>query len=224
MNRGVWQALGVVPYPISLGIQCRLAEERARGIRPDTLLLLEHPPTITLGRRGGQEDLLWDGERLARAGIAVERVGRGGRATYHGPGQLIGYAITRLSSHGRGVRRFVSKLEALLLDVAESFHVEASLRAGHPGLWVGERKLASIGIEVRQGISRHGFALNVDVDTRPFAAIVPCGVPGLEITDLTLQAGSRISVEMAARQVLAAWRWRFGEIEEEAANGLDAAG
>jgi lipoyl(octanoyl) transferase len=220
----VWQALGVVPYPIGLGIQRRVAEERAAGLRPDTLLLLEHPPTITLGRQAGDEDVLWDAERLARAGIGVERVGRGGRATYHGPGQLIGYAIARLSSQGRGVRRFVSRIEALLLDVAESFQVAASLRAGSPGLWVGRRKLASIGIEVRRGVSRHGFALNVDVDPRPFTAIVPCGMPGLEVTDLTLESGSRISIETAARQVLAAWRRRFGEIEEEAANELDAAG
>jgi lipoyl(octanoyl) transferase len=224
MYRGVWQALGVVPYPIGVGIQRRVAEERAAGLRPDTLLLLEHPPIITLGRRADEGDVLWDAESLAREGIAVERVGRGGRATYHGPGQLIGYAITRLSSQGRGVRRFVSGMEALLLDVAASFQVAASVRADHPGLWVGDRKLASIGIEVRRGVSQHGFALNVDVDPRPFAAIVPCGMPGLEVTDLTRESGLPISIAMAARQVLAAWRRRFGEIEEEAANGLDAAG
>src|SRR5262249_11741411 len=118
MYRGVWQALGVVPYPIGLEIQRRVAEERASGLRPDTLLLLEHLPIITLGRRADERDLLWDVARLAREGIVVERVARGGRATYHGPGQLIGYAITRLSSQGRAVRRFVSRLETLLLDVA----------------------------------------------------------------------------------------------------------
>ena len=224
MSRGVWQALGVVPYPIGLEIQRRVAEERAGELRPDTLLLLEHPPTITLGRRAGEEHVLWDADRLARAGIAVERVGRGGGATYHGPGQLVGYAITRLSSQGRGVRRFVSRLEALLLDVVHSFRVQASLRTGHPGIWVGDRKLASIGIEVRRGVSRHGFALNVDVDARPFAAIVPCGVPGLEVTDLTHETGSRISMETAARRVLAAWWRQFGQIEEERANGFVAAG
>ena len=225
MDGGVWQALGVVPYPIGLAIQRQLADERAAGLRSDTLLLLEHPPTITLGRRAGQEDVLWGVERLAGAGIVVERVGRGGRATYHGPGQLIGYAIARLSSHGRGVRRFVSQMEAVLLDVAQSFRRDGfACVQVTPGLWVGDRKLASIGIEVRSGISRHGFALNVDVDLRPFAAIVPCGIPGLEITDLTREAGSRITVEVAALRVLAAWRRRFGEIVEEAANGLDAAG
>jgi lipoyl(octanoyl) transferase len=151
-------------------------------------------------------------------------VGRGGRATFHGPGQLIGYSIARLSSQGRGVRRFVSGIEALLLDVARVFEVTASRRPGHPGIWVADRKLASIGIEVRRGVSRHGFALHVDVDPRPFAAIVPCGMPRLEVTDLTREAHARISIEMAARAVLAAWRLQFGEIEEEAPDGLDAAG
>jgi lipoyl(octanoyl) transferase len=224
MKGGVWHALGTVPYPTSLAIQERIAGERARGLRPDTLLLLEHPPTVTLGRRAGVEDVLWSPGRLARAGIAVERAGRGGRATYHGPGQLIGYPIVRLSSHGRGVRRFLATLEALLLDVARLFEVTATRRPGHPGIWVGDRKLASIGIEVRRGVSRHGFALNVDVDPREFEAIVPCGIPGLEVTDLTREARSRISVEMAERAVVAAWRRRFGEIEEEALDGLDAAG
>jgi lipoate-protein ligase B len=112
----------------------------------------------------------------------------------------------------------------LLLDVAASFRVNASVRADHPGLWVGHRKLASIGIEVCRGVSRHGFALNVDIDPRPFAAIVPCGMPGLEVTDLTRESGSRISIQSAAREVLAGWQRRFGHIEEEAANGLHAAG
>jgi lipoate-protein ligase B len=224
MNGGVWHALGSVPYRTGLAIQERIGAERSRGLRPDTLLLLEHPPTVTLGRRAGAEDVLWDPDRLARAGIAVERAGRGGRATYHGPGQLIGYPIVRLSSHGRGVRRFVAGLEALLLDVARLFEVMATRRSGHPGIWVGDRKLASIGIEVRRGVSRHGFALNVDVDPRAFEAIVPCGMPGLEVTDLTREARSRISIEMAARAVLAVWTLRFGKIEEETLDGLDAAG
>ena len=223
MNGAVWQALGLVAYPTGLAIQERIADERARGLRPDTLLLLEHPPTITLGRRAGAQDVLWDAECLARAGIAVERVRRGGCATYHGPGQLIGYPIACLSGQGRGVRRFVSGIETLLLDVARGFGVAGSRCVDHPGIWVGDRKLASIGIEVRRGISRHGFALNVDVDLRPFEAIVPCGMPRVEQTDLTREARSRITIERTAQAVLAAWRARFGEIEEEAPHGLEAA-
>ena len=155
------------PISDQFGDSGRLAEERARGTRPDTLLLLEHPPTITLGRRGVRKTCCGTGNvSLARASRSSASAGAAARRT-------TAPASCRLCDHpllepGRGVRRFVSKLEALLVDVSESFHVKASLRAGHPGLWVGECKLASIGIEVRQGISRHGFALNVDVDPRPF--------------------------------------------------------
>jgi len=221
MTGGNWQAFGVVPYCEGLGIQERVAAERARGNRPDTLLLLEHPPTITLGRRASEGDVLWHACDLERSGITVERVGRGGRATYHGPGQLVGYPIARLSCHGRGVRRFVAGLEGVLADVARRFGVVASARVGHPGVWVGAKKLGSIGIEIRGGVSRHGFALNVDMDLAPFQAIVPCGMPGLETTDLSREAGTKISIAAATGALLAAWQARFGILEEEAAYGCD---
>jgi lipoate-protein ligase B len=224
MSRGRWHALGVVEYRAALEIQERIANERAEGRRSDTLLLLEHPPTITLGRRATDGDVLWDVQRLARSGIAVERVGRGGRATYHGPGQLVGYPIVLLEHRGRAVRRFVAELEGLLLEISEQFGVRADIRRGHPGIWVGEKKLASIGIEVRRGVSRHGFALNVDVDLTPFAAIVPCGVPGLELTDLSRERGRALSVTAVADAVVCAWRSRFGELEEENLDGLEAVG
>jgi len=224
MNRGAWHALGVVEYTAALAIQQRVAAEREACLRPDTLLLLEHPPTITLGRRAGDADVLWDASRLGRAGIAVERVGRGGRATYHGPGQLVGYPIVLLEHGGRAVRRFVAELEELLLEVSEQFGVRAAVRPAHPGIWVGDKKLASIGIEVRRGVSRHGFALNTDVDLEPFAAIVPCGMPGLELTDLSRETGTTVSVATAADAVLRAWRSRFGEMEEENLDGFEAAG
>jgi len=220
MGRGTAHALGVVEYPTALTLQQRLADERAAELRGDTLLLLEHPPTITLGRRATDADVLWDAGRLERTGIALARVGRGGRATYHGPGQLVGYPIVRL---GRGVRRFVGDLESLLIEVAACFGVEADRRAGHPGVWIGDRKLASIGIEVRRGVTRHGFALNVDVDLEPFRAIVPCGLPGLELTDLTRETGRPVSVAAATDAVLEAWRSRFGGIEQERLDGFEAA-
>jgi lipoate-protein ligase B len=224
MKAGIWHALEVVTYRSGLAIQDRVADERARGVRPDTLLLLQHPPTITLGRRASCAEVLWDSERLGRAGITVERVGRGGRATLHVPGQLVGYVIVRLGHGGRSVRVFVEGLEALLLDVARSFGVRAENRTGHPGVWVGPRKLASIGIEVRSGISRHGFALNVDVDLAPFRSIVSCGVPDLEMTDLSREARATIPVDAAIESVVHAWRVRFGALEEEAWNELEAAG
>jgi lipoate-protein ligase B len=223
MKSGTWHALGFVSYRSGLAIQDRVADERVRNLRPDTLLLLEHPPTITLGRRASDADVLWDAERLERSRISLERVSRGGGATVHVPGQLVGYPIVRLPHGGRAVRAFIAGLEALLLDVARSFGVRAGRRPGHPGVWVGERKLASIGIEIRRGISRHGFALNVDVDPTPFRAIVACGIPGLEMTDLSSEAGARIHIAEAIDAVARAWRARFGATEEETWNELEAA-
>ena len=214
VKRCVWHSLGRVRYDTGLEIQDRVAAERIAETRPDTLLLVEHPPTITLGRRAVAEDVLWSPGDLVRHGISVARVGRGGQATYHGPGQLVGYPITRLSSGGRGVRNFVAGIEAVLIGAAGEFGVRAVQRSGHPGVWAGERKLASIGIEVRRGVSRHGFALNVDMDLSPFQAIVPCGTPGLVLTDLSRAAGGTITMEGASAAVLRAWRRVFGMIEE----------
>jgi lipoate-protein ligase B len=223
MKGGIWHALGLVSYRSGLAIQDRVADERARGLRPDTLLLLEHPPTITLGRRATGADVLWDAERLARSGIAVERVTRGGAATLHVPGQLVGYPIVALAHGGRAVRAFVCGLEALLIDVARSYGVRAERRMGCPGVWVNGRKLASIGIQVRRGISRHGFALNVDVELAPFRALVSCGMRGLEMTDLRREAGAPICVGEVFDTVARAWQAHFGTREEETSNGLEAA-
>jgi len=221
---GVWKSLGRVSYSAGLEIQERIAEERLADLRPDTLLLLEHPPTITLGRRGSPQDVLWDPERLASAGIAVERVRRGGLATYHGPGQLVGYPIMKIRHGGRGVRDFVEAIEETLGEVVRSFGLLTERRRGHPGVWLGHRKIASIGIAVQRGVSRHGFALNVGMDLVPFRSIVPCGMPGLELTDLSRATGERISLVEAERAVVGAWGRRFGGIDEEASNGFEAVG
>lgn len=219
MESGIWHAVGFVSYRGGLAVQDHIAEERELDLCPDTLLLLEHPPTVTLGRRAGDMDLLWSAERLAREGISLERVSRGGGATFHGPGQLVGYPIVRVAHHGRGVRRFVTALEEVLIDVARRFGVRATVRDGHPGIWVGERKLASIGIQVRRGVSRHGFALNVKMDLAPFRAIVPCGMPGLEMTDLSREARIEVSITAASAAVVRAWQARFGEIATKDTDG-----
>jgi len=222
VSGGIWHGLGCVSYRAGLAIQDRVADERARGIRPDTLLLLEHPPTVTLGRRGSHRDLVWSVDRLVESRIGVERAGRGGGATYHGPGQLVGYPIVRVSHQGRGVRRFVADLETLLVEASRVFEVAAERRAGRTGVWVGDRKLASIGIEVRRGISRHGFAWNVDMNLEPFQAIVPCGEPGLRLTDLSREAATKITIAAASEALLGAWRNRFGPMGEEILHELEA--
>ncbi|MGH7898303.1 MAG: lipoyl(octanoyl) transferase LipB [Candidatus Binatia bacterium] len=224
MSFGVWKTFGRVSYATGLAFQESVAGERERNLRPDTLLLLEHDPTITLGRRSTEADVLWNARELESRGIPIVRVARGGQATYHGPGQLVGYPVARLSKGGRGVREFVAALEGVLLETARRFAVAAQRRSGHPGVWVGERKLGSIGIQVRRGVSRHGFALNVAMDLEPFQAIVPCGCPGLVPIDLSRAARVRIDRAEAETALLSAWRAIFGDIEEEIVNGCEARG
>lgn len=209
-----WSFLGTVPYEDALELQERLAAERSRDACPDTLLLLQHPPTITLGRRGGFADLRVDAEELARRGIGLFRIQRGGGATWHGPGQLVGYAIVRLGRRGTGVREFVAGLEDVLIGAAARLGVSASRSAGKPGAWAGTAKFGFVGIEVRRGVTRHGFALNVAVEDAGFSAIVPCGMPGLLTTDLSRQRGLPVAMEEAVGAVIDAWEERFGPIEE----------
>lgn len=219
-----WCYLGRVSYAGGIAIQERLASARAERRCPDTLLLLEHPPTVTLGRHACERDVVWSAEEFARRGIPLVRVGRGGGATYHGPGQLVGYPIVAVAHAGRGVRRFIESLEEILLDVAATFGVAAERHSGFPGIWVGDEKLASIGIEIHRGVSRHGFAINVNMDLAPFSGIAPCGMAGLLMTDLSRAAGSPVSLENAVAAAVRAWRERFGEIAEENANEFRCGG
>ena len=173
--------LGCVPYAEALALQESLVAANAGGAADDELLLLEHPPVYTLGRGADATDLLGAPERL---GVPVYRVGRGGGATFHGPGQLVAYPIVRLRAAGRDVHRYVRTLEAALIATCEEFGVTAVAPVGQTGVWVGEHKIASIGIGVRRGIAYHGVALNVSTDLSFFAHIVPCRQSGLAVTSL----------------------------------------
>lgn len=172
--------LGLLPYAEALALQ----EERLAAVadgQDDELLLLEHPHVYTLGRGADAADLRGAPERL---GVPVFRIGRGGGATYHGPGQMVGYPIVRLRAAGRDVHRYVRALEAALTDTCAAWGVTGTTPDGQTGVWVGERKLASIGIGVRRGVAWHGVALNVDPDLSYFAHIVPCRGSGLAVTSL----------------------------------------
>jgi lipoate-protein ligase B len=180
--------LGQVAYGEALALQEALVAARAAGeSADDVLLLLEHPPVYTLGRGADAADLCGAPERL---GVPVYRVGRGGGATFHGPGQLVGYPIVRLSGGGRDVHRYVRGLEAALVATCERFGVVAAAREGETGVWAGGCKLASIGIGVRRGVTYHGIALNVSTDLSYFAHIVPCRTSGLAVTSLAQILGT----------------------------------
>ncbi|MCL2102537.1 MAG: lipoyl(octanoyl) transferase LipB, partial [Syntrophorhabdaceae bacterium] len=166
----VW--LGEIEYRKALDLQFDYMERRAKGEIHNTLLLLTHPHVYTLGRSGDETNLLVSKESLASRGILLERVGRGGDITYHGPGQLVGYPIFQMKRPD--VRRFVHSLEAALVDALARFDIEAGAVSGLTGVWVGERKIASIGIGVRRLITCHGFALNVTTDLSFFRKINLC--------------------------------------------------
>jgi lipoyl(octanoyl) transferase len=187
MRRLEVRRLGVVPYADALTLQRALVEERRQGRVGDLLLLVEHPPVLTLGVRGdgGRSHILAAPEVLAARGIEVFEAGRGGDITYHGPGQIVGYPILDLRPDRCDVHRYVRDLEEVLVRVAGSFGIGAARVPGQTGVWVGGEKLAAIGVRISRWITSHGFALNVTNDLSPFELIVPCGIRDKGVTSLT---------------------------------------
>ena len=196
----VW--LGEVAYREALDLQLSYLDRRADGRIPDTLLLLTHPHVYTLGRAGDEANLLAPREALEREGIAVERVGRGGDVTYHGPGQLVGYPIVRMEKPD--VHKFVRSIEAALIDALRAFRVEARRIEGLTGVWAGERKIASIGVGIRKWVTYHGFALNVTTDLSYFRRIHLCGLKGREATSVAEVRGEAQPMGVVREEVAAA--------------------
>jgi lipoyl(octanoyl) transferase len=197
--------LGLVPYGEALERQRALAEDRIAGrLAEDTLLLLEHPPVVTLGRGTRESSLPLAPELLRRRGIDVFEIERGGDVTYHGPGQLVGYPIFDLA--GTGLRRdlhwFLRELEAALIAALAAFGIPGERRERYTGVWTGggSRKIASIGIHVRQWVTWHGFALNVTTDLSAFDLIVPCGIPDVAMTSVARELDARTHGRTDARE------------------------
>jgi lipoyl(octanoyl) transferase len=207
--------LGRVDYRESLALQKRLAADRAAGLIGDRLLLLEHPPVLTLGRTADPTHIRVDTATLAGRGIEVIQVERGGEVTYHGPGQLVAYPIIALAPRGLLVRPLVRALETALVETCAAHGVAAFRRDGHPGCWCAPespapRKIGALGLRIERGVSYHGIALNVTVDLADFDLIDPCGMPGLISTSISRELGrpgtvpSTASVEAAGRVFAAA--------------------
>jgi len=196
--------LGRVPYTEALALQEARVEEVRAGRAGDALLLLEHPPVITLGRSARPENLLQSPDALAERGVELHEIARGGDVTWHGPGQLVGYAILDLQARGRAdVHRFLRDLEFGLIDALEKLGLAAEIRSGMTGVFVAAsappRKIASIGVGLRGWVSWHGFALNVDPDLAGFDAIVPCGLQGVEMTSIARELGDAAPADLPAR-------------------------
>jgi lipoyl(octanoyl) transferase len=181
---------GQVPYEEARRAQQRIEAARIEGDIPDVLLLLEHPPVYTKGRRAEAEELGMGEDWYRTQGIEVCETDRGGRVTYHGPGQLVGYPIVSLKPYGDDVRGYVSGLERLMIESLAGYGIQAEVIDGLTGVWVGGRppegrKIGSIGVHVNRGVTTHGFALNVNNDLQPFEWIVPCGIEGVRMTSIT---------------------------------------
>jgi lipoyl(octanoyl) transferase len=191
-------------YTDSLEDMRRMVRARRYGAIGDVLILVEHPPVVTVGVEGD------DGE-ARRSGLPVVPVERGGRATYHGPGQLVGYPIVDLEPRGRDVRRFVHEVEEVVVDALAAHGVASGHVSGRHGVWVeGERKIASIGIAVERWVTFHGFALNVDLDLGPFEQFHPCGLSGSVMTSVARELGHSVEVSSMKASVIAAWSHQFG--------------
>ena len=197
--------LGVVRYQDGLELQRALVEEHRAGHLPDLLLLLQHPPVITLGVKGdgGRSHIVADAFRLAQLGIDVCETGRGGDVTYHGPGQMVGYPIIDLRPDRCDVHRYVRDLEEVLIRICADYGVAARRVAGLTGAWVGDDKVGAIGVRISRWITSHGFAFNVRTNLDHFKLIVPCGITNRGVTSLQHAAGRDIpitEVENAAVQ------------------------
>jgi len=208
--------LGLVDYDQAWALQRRLAESRRARRSPDTLVLLQHPHTYTIGRSGTRDHVyLTDAELVAR-GIAWLEVDRGGDVTYHGPGQLVGYPIIDLGPNP-DVGTYLRNLEGCLIDVLAEFGIRAGRLEGYTGVWLGDRKIAAIGVKVAQGITTHGFALNVATDLGMFGHILPCGIPDKGVTSMAVELGQAPAMEAVEDAVIAHFLERF------AATGIPAA-
>lgn len=188
--------LGLIPYAEALDLQTSLVEQRKRGEIPDQLLLLEHPPVITLGvkSRNDRSHVIASGAALEAEGVGVFETGRGGDVTYHGPGQLVGYPVLDLKPDRCDVHRYVRDLEEVMIRVAASFGVAATRIPGLTGAWVGNDKLAAIGVRIARWVTSHGFAFNVNTALDHFSFIVPCGITDKGVTSLEKVLGRTVSM------------------------------
>ncbi len=198
------ERLGVVEYGDGLRLQRERVAARKAGAIPDMLLLLEHPHVYTLGRNAKTENLLISAEQLAARGAQVFEIDRGGDVTYHGPGQLVGYPILDLAKHRRDIAWYMRSLEEVLIAVAGEYGIKAGRLAGAPGVWVGNDKLAALGVHISRWVTSHGFAFNVNTDLRYFDCIVPCGLRDKGVTSLQKLLGRPVEmdevIERIARQ------------------------
>jgi lipoyl(octanoyl) transferase len=193
---------GLTDYGEALVLQRQLAQARAAGqLTDDLLILLEHPRVITLGRGARTANVRTPTELLASLGVQLHEVERGGDVTYHGPGQLVGYPIIDLGRHKKDLHWYLRQLEEVLVEALKSFRIASGRVPGYTGVWVEDRKIASIGVHVSRWVTSHGFALNVSTDLADFDLIIPCGIEALKMTSVQRETGRTQSIVEVAEAV-----------------------
>lgn len=204
------EQLGRRPYGEVLDLQRAIAAERIAGTRPDTLLLVEHDPVVTLGRSTKAGNLLANGDLLKARGVELFDIERGGDVTFHGPGQLVGYPIIDLAQHKQDLHWYLRQLEQVLMDALATFGIETQRVPQYTGVWVGDRKVASIGVHARSWVTWHGFALNVSTDLSYFDLMVPCGISGVTMTSIQRELGHPVAMDDVGARVADAFAQLFG--------------
>ncbi len=202
--------LGLTDYQETCRLQIDVHQARVEDFIDDTLLVTEHFPVYTLGRTARVEHVGEGWTRGVINSIPVYASERGGSVTYHGPGQLVGYPILKLRHHCAGPKAYVACLEETLIRALAAVGVPSSRRSGAPGVWVDDRKIAAVGVRIAQGVTRHGFALNVVNDLKPFSAVVPCGLAGCRVTSVANATDSAVGLDQARRAVVQAFQEVFG--------------
>ncbi len=202
--------LGRVGYGEAWDLQRERVAARAEGRIGDTLFLLSHPPVVTVGRGGDDRHVVASAERLAELGVDLVETDRGGDVTFHGPGQIVGYPIVDLSARGRDLHRYMRDLEEVLIRTLAAFGLEGARVPGLTGVWVGDAKVAAIGIRVSRWVAHHGFALNVTTDLEWFDLIVPCGIRGRAVTSMAALLGHPVEIAAVEDALEREFRHVFG--------------
>ncbi len=213
MGQSMWCAirqLGAIEYREAYELQKALLQERLRGRIADTLLLLEHPPTITVGKSGKLENILASPAELASAGVSLIFTDRGGDVTYHGPGQIVGYPILDLRERDRDAHRYVHNLEEVLIRTLADYGIRSGRDHNHAGVWVNDEEIAALGLSIRRWITMHGFALNVNTDLKHFTLINPCGFANKTATSMARLIRHELPIDKVTERLLA----HFAEVFE----------
>lgn len=215
--------LGIVAYSEALEIQLQLLEKRKNDEIPDTLLLLEHPHTITTGKRGNIDNLLLTKKALEKHDIHFEIIGRGGDVTYHGPGQLVGYPIIDLKNYNCDVHQYLRNLEQTIIDTLDEISIVGRRIDGVTGVWVKRSKIASIGIGIKRWVTYHGFALNINTDMSYFDMMIPCGIQNVQMTSIEklLQKNEEIDKKHVDQSIIDSFCKIYNKNSVEISNSID---